>query len=132
MHDFFVLSATTIPILLVAGSITTDRLHFYSISKRSSYLHEIEVAVSLCGIIVAIVGAAFAEEGSWLEAVCWLLTIAALTSVTLHVMLAVHYSLHHKPNPDRLRLEQKKLQDRLAAINSSLNNVGSSSQSDTN
>ncbi|WP_210400703.1 hypothetical protein, partial [Corynebacterium sp. HMSC076D02] len=100
-----------------AGSITTERLHFYSISKRTAYFHEIEVGFSLCGIIAAIVGAAFAETGSWLESVCWLLTLAALTSVTTHVMFAVHYSLHHKPNPDRLRLEQKKLQDRLAAIN---------------
>lgn len=122
MHDFYVLSATAIPVLLVAGALRSDLLRKYSISKLGAWLLEIQVIVGIIGTITAIYGAAFTTDGSIGHYICFAFTNTGLVTGAMYMCIATHQALHDNPPPARLRREKQELERRLATITSTLDN----------
>lgn len=120
MHDFFVVSTTVIPVLLVAGAMRSDVLRMHAISKLSAVILEIEVVLGIVGTLAAIYGVGFAAEDSLAETICRFLTIAGLSAASMYIWVATHQALHHDPPPARLLKEKRGLENRLAEIAAAL------------
>lgn len=120
ISTYFSLTATVIPVLLVAGLLNPVMLREYSKTPKRAKKAKRTIGVALIATGVSVIMALIASndpESQWLTIATYLaavLTGVALGNTSVFIYFLAKYALDENPHPERFEFERRDLERREA------------------